>query len=152
MELKRLEGEYEAKRSQLVKFYESVKSAQEVSLDEIPLPSAPLESSESGEGGVVGEIFQLSYPSHKPAPILKKGLINFKDREPPGLPPGPPPRLDEFEDGDSDDDEDETSKKVRFGESEKEADLNEFLKEIEDVEKSVAEAKDVNDTSKVRCI
>lgn len=130
----------------MIKFYEAVKSAQEVSLDEIPLPSAPPEPGDGGEE----ESSQIGFASLKPAPILKKGLANFKDREPPGLPPGPPPSLDEFEDGDVEDDEDETARKVRFGESKKEADLDEFLKEIEDVEKSAAENKESSkDASKV---
>lgn len=40
-DLKRRQTEYEHKRNQLVSFYESVKSAQQVTVDEIPLPQAP---------------------------------------------------------------------------------------------------------------
>lgn len=40
-DLKRKQTEYEHKRNQLVAFFESVRSAQQVSVDEIPLPQAP---------------------------------------------------------------------------------------------------------------
>ncbi|EEC17441.1 fkbp-rapamycin associated protein, putative [Ixodes scapularis] len=40
-ELKKMELEYEDKRNTLIKYYESVKFAQSVEIDQIPLPSAP---------------------------------------------------------------------------------------------------------------
>lgn len=40
-DLRRKQTEYEHKKNQLVAFYESVKSAQQVSVDEIPLPQTP---------------------------------------------------------------------------------------------------------------
>ena len=40
-DLKRRQTDYEHKRNQLVAFYESVKSAQQVQVDEIPLPQLP---------------------------------------------------------------------------------------------------------------
>ncbi|XP_018334780.1 WW domain-binding protein 11-like [Agrilus planipennis] len=40
-DLKKKQNDYEHKRIQLVAFYESVKSAQQVSVDEIPLPQMP---------------------------------------------------------------------------------------------------------------
>ncbi|XP_015793143.1 WW domain-binding protein 11 [Tetranychus urticae] len=132
LELKRLEAEYESKRNQLIKFYEAVKSAQEVALDDIPLPTGPPEAN-------TGEEIIEEEPESEPSSILKKSTTTpVINKDPPGLPPGPPPNLDDFEDGDSDD-EQETNKKVHFGDNEKEADVNEFLKEIEDVEKTVAE-------------
>lgn len=39
--MKKRQNEYESKRNQLVAFYESVKSAQQVTVDEIPLPQLP---------------------------------------------------------------------------------------------------------------
>lgn len=139
-ELKRLESDYEAKRDKMVKFYEAVRSAQEVSLDDIPLPSGPPElETETG-----GDSETKSFPTtsdHDPTSILKRSENITVTRTPPGLPSGPPPCLDEFEDGDSnDDDEEDGSKRVRFaGDHEKEADINEFLKEIEDVERTAIE-------------
>ncbi|XP_074600786.1 uncharacterized protein LOC141854857 [Brevipalpus obovatus] len=140
-ELKRLEGEYESKRDKMVKFYEAVRSAQEVSLDDIPLPAGPPELEKSGSGE---DLETKSFPTasgQDPTSILKRNENIPVTRTPPGLPSGPPPCLDEFEDGDSnDDDEEDGSKKVRFaGDHEKEADINEFLKEIEDVERTAIE-------------
>lgn len=40
-DLKRKQADYEHKRNQIVAFYESVKTAQQVSVDEIPLPQMP---------------------------------------------------------------------------------------------------------------
>lgn len=40
-DLRRKQTDYEHKRNQLVAFYESVKSAQQVTVDEIPLPQVP---------------------------------------------------------------------------------------------------------------
>ncbi|KAL1452336.1 hypothetical protein MTO96_043827, partial [Rhipicephalus appendiculatus] len=40
-DLKKMELEYEDKRNTLIKYYESVKFAQQVEIDQIPLPSAP---------------------------------------------------------------------------------------------------------------
>lgn len=39
VELKRSQAEYERRRNQMITFYESVKHAQSVSVDDIPLPS-----------------------------------------------------------------------------------------------------------------
>lgn len=44
-DLKKRQSEYEAKKSQLVSFYESVKTAQSVTVDDIPLPQLPQQNS-----------------------------------------------------------------------------------------------------------
>lgn len=140
IELKRLEGEYELKRSEMKKFYESVKSAEAVNLDEIPLPELP-----SGDGPS-----NIQLPPHgsstvppsilarKVAPVLSSNRNIVRDKKPPGPPAGPPPDLTDFDD-DTDVDDKETigAKKVRFGDDpvkttkDKEEDVDEFLKEIE---------------------
>lgn len=112
VQLKRLFDDYEIERNELMKHYEAVKSAQNVQLDEIPLPSLP-----------------TSITGQDVMPILRKApsLTTYRSltqKEPPGPPPGPPPRLSEFDDEDY-----EASKKVRFG---PDSDVDEFLKEIED--------------------
>lgn len=135
MELKRLEIDYEAKRNQMIKFYEAVKSTQDVILDDIPLPAAPVEP-----GSLIGS-FQPILPVSEPVSILKKNNLTPQinaNKEPPGVPPGPPPVLSDLEDDDDDEKERERSKKIRFNDEEREADINEFLKEIEQVEKSVS--------------
>ena len=114
VQLKRLQDEYESERNEMKKHFDAVKSAQNVLLDEIPLPALPTAIPTTGQDVT---------------PILKKApsLTTYRSltqKEPPGPPPGPPPRLSEFEDEDS-----ESGKKVRFG---PDSDVDEFLKEIAD--------------------
>lgn len=134
MELKRSQAEYERRRNQLVAFYESVKHAQQVSVDEIPLPSIqvpehissmynstsqiPLPNAAEGSGP--SSIIPSTGLSKPPPSILKRttaygiGL----EKEPPGVPPGPPPDLSscsEDEDEPMDTDiEIRTTKQLRF--------------------------------------
>lgn len=58
-DLKRKQTEYEHRRNQLVSFYESVKSAQQVTVDEIPLPQLPQQMPSSA-------------PSQIPLPVERK--------------------------------------------------------------------------------
>ncbi|RWS12677.1 hypothetical protein B4U79_00039 [Dinothrombium tinctorium] len=136
LELKRLETEYETKRNQLIKFYEAVKSTQDVALDDIPLPAGPMDSSQVlSDLASTGSLIEPPSILKKPASIAAK----LPKKEPPGVPPGPPPVLSDVED--ESDDEKEKNKKVRFGDDsvvkQKETDISEFLKEIEQVEKTV---------------
>ena len=112
LELKRLEAEYEIKRAEMQKFFESVMSTQCVVLDDILMPSLPSDAEAI-------------------TPILKKPTMTTKpsknDRKPPGPPTGPPPDLSEY-----DDTEDE-KKSVSFSDKQPEVDINDFLKEIENV-------------------
>jgi WW domain-binding protein 11 len=139
-----MEAEYESKRNQMIKFYESVKSAQEVTIDDIPLPSVPMEPSAPNSA------INTSLPSSEqtlPQSILKRHNLSSQvsHKTPPGCPPGPPPILSDIEDDfdddyDSDNDKDK-SKKIRFSDetktNDKDSDINEFLKEIDQMEKSV---------------
>jgi len=137
-----MEIDYESKRNQMIKFYESVKSAQEVAIDDIPLPAAPMEatSSNSVVNKPLGE--QIV-----PQSILKRHNLTSQvsHKAPPGVPPGPPPVLsdieDDFDDDYDSDDDKEKNKKIRFNDepqtNDKDSDINEFLKEIEQMEKSV---------------
>lgn len=134
-ELKRLETEYEMKKNELIKQYEAVRSAQEVNLDEIPLPSLPTESSSSKE--------------NKSSSILKTN--NRQNKQPPGCPPGLPPILTEFDSDSGDDEENDieevtSKKKIRFSEDVSDKDnVKEFLKEIEHLSEDKKE-KDVSVT------
>ena len=146
IELTRLEGEYQLKREEMKKYYESVKSAEAVDLNEIPLPSLPdcLPSDNTGFPSLPSSSHVPSTPqsilSRRSAPVLSHNR-NRVDRKPPGPPPGPPPDLIEFDDEhfDGPDDDQPKSKKVKFGEraegksskSNKEEDVDNFLKEIE---------------------
>jgi WW domain-binding protein 11 len=139
-----MEAEYESKRNQMIKFYESVKSAQEVTIDDIPLPSVPMEP--SAPNSAINASLPLSEQT-LPQSILKRHNLSSQvsHKTPPGCPPGPPPILSDIEDDcdddyDSDNDKDK-SKKIRFSDetktNDKDSDINEFLKEIDQMEKSV---------------
>ncbi|PZC84354.1 hypothetical protein B5X24_HaOG205549 [Helicoverpa armigera] len=94
VDLKRQEMEYEKRRAHLISYYESVKHAQSVQVDDIPLPTLQ----------VPDNLIFSNVPSQIPLPIdavhpvvvkpiLKKDSV-YKERpvgvEPPGVPPGPP--------------------------------------------------------------
>ncbi|CAH1960962.1 unnamed protein product [Acanthoscelides obtectus] len=96
-DLKRRQNEYEQKKNQLVAFYESVKSAQQVTVDEIPLPQIPQQPS-------INAASQIPLPKNERKPehtiysiatALKLQALGQPIREPPGCPPGPPPELDD---------------------------------------------------------
>lgn len=97
VDLKRQEMEYEKRRAHLISYYESVKHAQSVQLDDIPLPAIQVPDN---------ILYNTAPPSQIPLPaditqappgpvksILKKETI-YKEKpagvEPPGVPPGPP--------------------------------------------------------------
>lgn len=93
-ELKKRQSEYEVKRVQLVAFFESVKTAQSVTVDDIPLPQLPQQS--------MANSIPLPIPERKPevpiysiATALKFQALGVPVREPPGCPPGPPPDIND---------------------------------------------------------
>ena len=49
VEIRRKVSEYEKKRATLIEYYEAVKHAQAVTVDEIPLPNLDMPPSEEGE-------------------------------------------------------------------------------------------------------
>ncbi|CAG0890839.1 unnamed protein product [Cyprideis torosa] len=94
-ELRKKELEYEKRRLHMMQFFESVRHAQQVEVDSIPLPSAV------GTEGL-GEVADIPLPSANvtlPQGILKRP--SEPERKPPGVPPGPPPALSDDE-GDDD--------------------------------------------------
>ncbi|XP_055847013.1 WW domain-binding protein 11 [Episyrphus balteatus] len=125
-ELKRKEVDYEKKRLKKQQYYESVKHAQSVQIDEIPLPT----QANAAPGGVISfpgppnrfppPPAALSLPPFAPgAPpgVLRKPNemppkpeekpADPKKLEQPGVPPGPPPDLFEMSDLDTDAENDE---------------------------------------------
>lgn len=134
-ELKRKEVEYEKRRNKKVHYFESVKHAQTVQVDEIPLPQMVTASAntEVPHGppnmfAIPGRIplpntlppvlpqFTTAPPSlpghHKKAPpviveAIPEKIPEKKKKEPPGCPPGPPPVLFDMPDLDSDYEEDD---------------------------------------------
>ncbi|KAF4080866.1 hypothetical protein AMELA_G00176260 [Ameiurus melas] len=100
-ELRKLELEYETKRGQLSLYFDSVKNAESVEVDSIPLPDMP-----HAPSSVL--IQDIPLPGAQPPSILKKTSTFGKGtamssaaiagvprlppgRKPPGPPPGPPP-------------------------------------------------------------
>ncbi|KAG9338790.1 hypothetical protein JZ751_025227 [Albula glossodonta] len=105
-ELRKLEMDYETKRGQLSLYFDSVKNAELVEVDSIPLPEMPHAPSSL-------LIQDIPLPGAQPPSILKKGSTFSKGqymtasaptaaalagvprlppgRKPPGPPPGPPP-------------------------------------------------------------
>uniref|UniRef100_A0A4W4ED92 Wbp11/ELF5/Saf1 N-terminal domain-containing protein n=1 Tax=Electrophorus electricus TaxID=8005 RepID=A0A4W4ED92_ELEEL len=100
-ELRKLELEYESKRGQLSQYFDSVKNAESVEVDSIPLPEMP-----HAPSSVL--IQDIPLPGAQPPSILKKSSAFSKGsalssaavagvprlppgRKPPGPPPGPPP-------------------------------------------------------------
>ena len=108
IQFKRMEDEYEVKRCEMQRHFEAVKSAENVSIEEIPLP--PCLSEMIGPAG-----------PRRVAPSLVTHRITVS-RPPPGPPPGLPPDLTELDD-------DPTEKLKQKNEE----DVDEFLKEIEQV-------------------
>ncbi|CAK1586359.1 unnamed protein product [Parnassius mnemosyne] len=95
VELKRQEMEYEKRRAHLISYYESVKHAQSVQVDDIPLPTLQVPDNLI-YGNVPSQIPLPIDTVHPviPKPILKKDSV-YREKpvgvEPPGVPPGPPP-------------------------------------------------------------
>ncbi|XP_042895932.1 WW domain-binding protein 11 [Parasteatoda tepidariorum] len=118
-ELKKLELEYEARRNILIKYFESVRIAQQVQVDEIPLPDAPaamfltsqIPLPSEIEGMLDVENLVLPHSILKKAPLPSEPVLAAI--KPPGVPPGPIPDL-------SSDDEDyveETAARKKINEA-----------------------------------
>jgi WW domain-binding protein 11 len=124
LELNRMERDYEAKRDQMAKLFHAVKSAEEVVLDEIPLPMGPVDE-------------QLNLDESQSEYRLEPGTFGKRvqkiDRKPPGCPPGIPPKITDLEAELADFGLESAPAKAPVDE-----DLNQFLKEIEQVEKADA--------------
>nr|CAD7200195.1 unnamed protein product [Timema douglasi] len=123
-ELKRMEVEYEKRRQILVTYAESVRHAQSVQVDDIPLPSLQFPTDAMGFIGIPSQIPlpadlpiqliphpllpPLGMPLPPPPGILKKisaYSAPAKLKKPPGVPPGPPPDISDDEESMEQDDE-----------------------------------------------
>lgn len=148
-ELRRLDLEYEQRRNLLVQYYESVKHAQQVQVEDIPLPSMQMPP---GAPGTLNTSLPITFPGDIPLPtltyhghsqqtlphsILKKTSVydprEFSDfiprslsKMPPGVPPGPPPALSDGEDEDSAPEKDrDKPRKIRFADDDDDDDDDE---------------------------
>nr|CAD7576862.1 unnamed protein product [Timema californicum] len=123
-ELKRMEVEYEKRRQILVTYAESVRHAQSVQVDDIPLPSLQFPTDAMGFIGIPSQIPlpadlpiqliphpllpPLGMPLPPPPGILKKisaYSAPAKLKKPPGVPPGPPPDISDDEESMEQDEE-----------------------------------------------
>lgn len=126
-DLKRKEVDYEKRRNKRIQYYESVRHAEQVQVDDIPLPSVnetptPLSIPRIPIPPMIPSIVPTVKPA--PAPILKKPVENpIEPLEPvdddddiPGCPPGPPPDVFGMPELDFDLEEfrSETQKSVKF--------------------------------------
>lgn len=107
MEFKKLWNSYLTRKNDIVQAFEAVKSAENVQLDDIPLPSFGPGHSDDEEGGLAPGIpLPPSLAKQPKSSILKKPpsvLESLKPKTCPGVPAGPPPLLVDYIDDGSDD-------------------------------------------------
>ncbi|XP_058124101.1 WW domain-binding protein 11 [Anopheles ziemanni] len=156
-DLKRKEVDYEKRRNKRIQYYESVRHAEQVQVDDIPLPS-------STDTPTPLSIPRIPMPPNvlppniapplrmapPPVPLLKKPIDNpLEPSEPvddddgiPGCPPGPPPDLFDMPELDYDLDKfhEETAKSVKFYDD---ADSKDHSEESDGGEKQVKQPNTV---------
>lgn len=166
-DLKRKQTEYEHKRNQLVAFYESVKSAQHVTVDEIPLPAIPQQTPQVPQIPLPTESRKPEHTIYSIATALKLQALGQAIREPPGCPPGPPPEIDsdgeviDFDTGKPMEETEENSEEIPSeNQSTKPTSLqqkmvalsgqnvDEFMKEMENVQKKMESEKEEESRAK----
>lgn len=146
-EMKRKEVEYEKRKYKRVQYYESVRHAEQVSIEDIPLPSS------TSDKPIPSTIPKISLPppillTNVPPPSsLKKPnedsiSSELKEKEPPGIPASMPPDLFEMRELDSDyesehDEEadEEISSKDDALKDKHDKNIEEFMREVESVQK-----------------
>ena len=142
-QIKRLEMNYEGKRANLIKRYEAVNSAKQVNLEEIPLPFA----GDDLIGGSLSASSTSFYRTNRSSTsssceeqryhLTITGEVR-SDLKPPGCPALVPPSIEQLEE------------ELRLcGKSldsvNAEKDLDEFLKEVDRVEKQVSTKEQTNE-------
>lgn len=154
-EMKRKEVDYEKRKYKRVQYFESVRHAEQVSIEDIPLPSSTSEKS------LPATIPKINLPppvllTNLPPiiPLKKPDEITgesqeIKIKEPPGVPPFFPPNIFEMRELDSDYESSEESEKedeeiISKEEPTKDKhdkNIEEFMKEVESVQKKKEEEK-----------
>lgn len=154
-ECKRKEVEYEKRRYKRMQYYESVRHAEQVLIEDIPLPTATSDK----------PVPKISLPppvllTHVPPPSSMKkhddfsslDLHEIKEKHPPGVPSMIPPDLFEMRELDSDYESDEKNSEseeevpLKRKDEEKPKDkhdknIEEFMKEVESAQKKKEEEK-----------
>jgi len=154
-EMKRKEVDYEKRKYKRVQYFESVRHAEQVSIEDIPLPSS---TSEKSLPATIPKInlpppvlltnLPPIIPLKKPDEITAESQ-EIKIKEPPGVPPFFPPNIFEMRELDSDYESSEESEKedeeiISKEEPTKDKhdkNIEEFMKEVESVQKKKEEEK-----------
>lgn len=151
-EIKRKEIEYEKRRYKLVQYYESVRHAEQVSIEDIPLPSS------TNEKPIPATMPKINLPppillNNVPAPSTQRKpedteqSIESKEKEPPGIPASMPPNLFEMRELDSDyesdgkEEIDEDSSKEENTKDKHDKNIEEFMKEVESAQRKKEEER-----------
>jgi WW domain-binding protein 11 len=145
-EMKRKEVEYEKRKYKRVQYFESVRHAEQVSIEDIPLPSS------MSDKPIPASIPKISLPppillTNVPPPTSLKradddgAMHDIKDREPPGIPASMPPNLFEMRELDSDFESEPEEHEVEIPSKEEpvkdkhDKNIEEFMREVESVQK-----------------
>ncbi|KAL7030992.1 hypothetical protein ACKWTF_006860 [Chironomus riparius] len=148
-EMKRKEVDYEKRKYKRVQYFESVRHAEQVSIEDIPLPSA------TNEKPLPSTIPKINLPppvllTNLPPimPLKKPDEANEtqdnKEKSPPGVPPQFPPNIYEIRELDSDyesSDESEKEQDEIISKDKHDKNIEEFMKEVESVQKKKVEEK-----------
>lgn len=156
-DFKRKEVDYEKRRYKRVQYYESVRSAEQVSIEDIPLPSS------TSDKPIPSTIPKINLPppvlltnvpppsSHKKTDDLGSESTENKIKEPPGVPAFIPPNIFDMRELDSDYESDEKDsesdedipvpKKDDLPKDKHDKNIEEFMKEVESAQKKKEEEK-----------
>lgn len=152
-EFKRKEVEYEKRRYKRQQYFESVRNAEQVNIEDIPLPSSTNDKPNQSS------IPKINLPppvllTNVPAPSSIKKFDDFsfpdlsagKEKEPPGVPMTLPPNLFEMLELDSDYESDSSSSSEEEAVKEPPKDkhdknIEDFMKEVESAQKKKEEEK-----------
>jgi len=108
---------YQIRKMDVIRYYESVMAAKDVQIEAIPLPNVA-----TGELGDWDDESNIPLPptiQQPPKSLLKKPvpvLEGMKSKICPGVPPGPPPSIQEYEDITEPEEKENRKRKIRFGE------------------------------------
>lgn len=153
-EYKRKEVDYEKRKHKRVQYYESVRNAEQVNIEDIPLPSS------TNEKPLPATMPKINLPppvllTNVPIPSALKKTDEYGDRfenkekEPPGVPSSLPPNLCDMRELDSDyesDDKDFESEedvplRIEPAKDKHDKNIEEFMKEVESAQKKKEEEK-----------
>jgi WW domain-binding protein 11 len=119
---------YQVRKMEVIRYYESVMAAKDVEIEGIPLPN--MSSGGIGDWDDESNIPLPPTAQHIPKSALKKPASSQDMRMCPGVPPGPPPSIQEYEETEQPTQE-SRKRKIRFGggaDEEEDAEDSEFLK------------------------